>query len=135
MRKRSQKERKTYLYQYFNDKNIALYIGATCDPVRRDELHSKKSDWYHLVSSTTLEVYPNAATAMEAEISAILKGKPLFNKHAGGGGLNQDRSDTKVLSFRANVEDIAALDEAAKQLGITRTEILRRIFQKFMTNS
>lgn len=80
-------------------------------------------------------MYPNAIAAMEAEVNAISKENPLFNKHSGGGGLDRDRSDTKVLSFRANIEDIEALDKAAKKLGIGRTQMLRQIFKKFMANT
>jgi hypothetical protein len=123
------KSQKTYLYRHFDASGVLIYVGATWNPALRDRVHAKESQWYRLVASTTLEVYPNVEAAAEAEIIAIEKEHPLFNKREGGVGLRKDREQTTVLSFRISITEADALDKVAKRLRINRTDMLRRLLR------
>jgi hypothetical protein len=67
------RRRKVYLYRHFNAGGALLYVGVTYNPIKRDSVHVKSSEWYSLVASTTLEVHPDWQAGAVAEKSAIAK--------------------------------------------------------------
>jgi hypothetical protein len=129
------KQRKMYLYRYFDASGALLYIGITFNPVVRDREHGLYSPWHKMAVSTLLEAYPDRNAAIKAEIIAIAKEKPAFNIHEGGTGTEGKITEkhTKIVSFRIGLAEIAALDKAAKRLRISRSEMLQRMFKSLKT--
>ena len=73
------RERKCYLYRYFNKDHTLLYVGISLSLIRRRYQHSRDSKWYDEFTYMTKENYETAIEAANAERIAIEKEKPLYN--------------------------------------------------------
>jgi predicted GIY-YIG superfamily endonuclease len=73
------KERKCYLYRYFNKDGVLLYVGISLSLIRRQYQHSRESKWYDEFTHMTKENYATAIEATIAERIAIEQEKPLYN--------------------------------------------------------
>lgn len=69
----------TALYRHFDKDGVLLYVGISCNAMRRTEDHSKNSEWFGDVSSITIEMFETRSLAIEAEKNAIKKEKPMHN--------------------------------------------------------
>lgn len=71
------------LYRAFDATGILLYVGVSSSPLMRIAQHSAMARWSPYVASMTFERFPTRVEVEEAEITAILSEKPVFNiRHA-----------------------------------------------------
>jgi predicted GIY-YIG superfamily endonuclease len=68
------------LYRFWDAAGHLLYVGITADPLGRWKTHSKDKDWWSEVVNITVENFPNRSSVIDAERTAIITEKPLYNK-------------------------------------------------------
>lgn len=72
---------KTCLYRHFDYNDTLLYVGISINPISRQYQHSNNSDWWGTnLSRTEYEWYDTNEGALYAEMAAIRKEKPIYNK-------------------------------------------------------
>lgn len=67
------------LYRFYGHDGALLYVGITNNPSNRWKAHSKEKPWWLDVTTVTLERHPDRESVLEAERTAIITEKPLFN--------------------------------------------------------
>lgn len=67
------------LYRFFDENNTLLYVGITKDWNSRLKAHHK-ADFFSAVATMTLERYPDRESLAEAELAAIRKENPIYNR-------------------------------------------------------
>lgn len=67
------------LYRFYDAARNLLYVGITLDPGSRWKQHAHDKPWWHEVTSTTIETYPDRASVLEAERAAIIAERPRYN--------------------------------------------------------
>ena len=72
-------EKATSLYRYFDDLGRLLYVGITARSSTRLLQHAAQSDWWPLVRRSTIEHFPNRASAIATELRVIREESPLYN--------------------------------------------------------
>lgn len=73
---------KTYwVYRHFDVLGVLLYVGMTRCPVKRRSEHRRKSQWWPRVDRIDMRRQRNRHAAQQAERVAVIREKPLFNKH------------------------------------------------------
>ncbi|MFF6866670.1 GIY-YIG nuclease family protein [Streptomyces ardesiacus] len=79
--KRTDPNRRTALYRFFNADDQLLYVGITVDIQKRWSYHAKEQAerWWPLVARHTLEWHDTRAQASRAEVKAIKTENPLYN--------------------------------------------------------
>lgn len=68
------------LYRFFDSQGTLLYVGISCDWMGRLKQHSTRADFYSAVAGMTLERFPDREAVLKAEIEAIQKEDPLYNR-------------------------------------------------------
>jgi predicted GIY-YIG superfamily endonuclease len=116
---------KTALYRHFNAQGQLLYVGITCDPVRRTATHFVNSDWAADLARIEVEWHDSKKAAIDAECRAIRSEQPVNNCGAG------QRKKSGVSKPTGGIADNSAiLDRIARHLdatGETRTAFGMRI--------
>lgn len=70
-----------FVYRYYNADGRLLYVGCSKNPWTRYKTHRQDSRlWINEVARGRISVFPDQATALEAERAAIIAEKPLYNK-------------------------------------------------------
>lgn len=69
-----------YLYRHFNKAGKLLYVGISICALERLRQHRNDSAWFEDIATVEIEKFHTAAAAMAAEIEAIKREKPLYNK-------------------------------------------------------
>lgn len=69
----------TALYRHWNEAGRLLYVGISSNHFRRVGEHEALSHWFGEVSNITIEHFADRDEAVEAERSAILAERPIFN--------------------------------------------------------
>lgn len=69
-----------YLYRYFNDQNILLYIGISVNALARLAQHKQNQTWVDEVTNIKIEKYETREEVLAIEKYAIQSEKPVFNK-------------------------------------------------------
>jgi predicted GIY-YIG superfamily endonuclease len=71
----------TALYRFFDAQGLLLYVGITKDLQTRFGSHAltKKTTWWPLVASHSIEWFDNRPSAATAEIRAIQRENPAYN--------------------------------------------------------
>ena len=69
-----------YLYRYFNEDGLVLYIGITKNIKQRHGQHKCSSVWFRCACDITVEKYPSEQLAREAERKAIISEDPFWNR-------------------------------------------------------
>lgn len=73
------------VYRAFNADNDLLYVGVTCQPNNRFNIHEYQTRWWHEVDRVELsQVFPDRQDAEDAEALAIDMFEPLYNRHYPG---------------------------------------------------
>lgn len=68
------------LYRFFDSQGTLLYVGISCNWMARLKQHSARADFYSAVAGMTLERFPDRESVLEAELEAIEKENPLYNR-------------------------------------------------------
>jgi excisionase family DNA binding protein len=71
----------TKLYRHFDQNKKLLYVGISLNAVARLSGHRSTSSWFENIATVKIETFPNREAALMAERLAILKEKPLYNRH------------------------------------------------------
>lgn len=82
-----------YLYRWFDESGVLLYVGITMDPDARAKAHKHYSFWFPLAHEVTCSPEPIAmrrADAERLELGVIAAERPAFNR-AGTRGLHISR--------------------------------------------
>lgn len=69
------------VYRFFDAGGKLLYIGMTCHPLGRFDLHSRNKAWWPEVRNVTLEWHDSLDSAADAERVAIGREWPRYNHH------------------------------------------------------
>lgn len=69
----------TGLYRFRNSDGHLLYVGISGNPPRRWVEHSDSKPWWREVASLSLEWFDTRAEALDAEILAICRERPVYN--------------------------------------------------------
>lgn len=79
--KRTDPNRRTALYRFFDAENQLLYAGITVDIKKRWSYHANEQaeSWWPLVARHTLEWHATRTRASRAEVKAIKTENPLYN--------------------------------------------------------
>lgn len=70
---------KTALYRHFDASNRLLYVGISLSAVSRLKQHTMDKEWAGDIVTVTVEQYETRQEALDAERSAIIAEKPLWN--------------------------------------------------------
>lgn len=68
-----------YLYRLWAADGSLLYVGVTCDPVRRFKQHSAVQSWWPGVAGCTVERHSTRSAVIDAERVAVADEMPLYN--------------------------------------------------------
>lgn len=71
---------KTYLYRYWDENSVLLYVGISSNAIRRLTEHKSTAGWFDVARSVTIAQFDTREGAMAAEAAAIRDEKPLHNK-------------------------------------------------------
>ena len=69
-----------YVYRCYDDTGRLVYVGESCDAVRRLEFHRYNSVWARHVARVRVAVHPDREAARTAEQHAIRTENPRFNR-------------------------------------------------------
>ena len=105
------------LYRHYDEHGQLLYVGISFSAIARAAAHRDESDWFWRSRTMTIENYPSRDKARAAEVAAIKRERPIFNRchvlaQSGGGA-----------SARAKFPDLKA---AARDLADQREQAIRR---------
>lgn len=70
---------KYYIYRHYDESGALLYVGMTCDPIRRSQAHMGVSSWRDQVRRIEIKQEPSRGAAIAAEAAAILAERPRYN--------------------------------------------------------
>lgn len=73
-------ERHTALYRLLSESGRLLYVGISGNPDSRWGTHSNNQPWWEEVADRKIEWFGSREAAAAAEIEAIKKERPLYNK-------------------------------------------------------
>ena len=68
------------LYRFFDSQGTLLYVGISNNWIQRIGQHAKHADFFSAVAGVTLERHPDRDSVLEAELEAIQKENPLYNR-------------------------------------------------------
>lgn len=139
------------VYRFFDATNALLYVGVTVAPAAgRLRQHSKESAWHVFAARVTEEPFADVRDADAAEIEAIVREKPIFNRRNNRTDLARSRLvdyltaadrrdllpllDISPLSSRLDDEAIAILKRAERETGGNLAEMRRRLFAYALTH-
>jgi len=119
-----------HLYRHFDKDGSLLYIGVSLSAVKRLGQHKAKAHWYEFISRVEIESFETREYVLEAERIAIITEKPRYNLK-----IPVERKEKKLKrSIVIDVNGLKAkiikhyggsINEAARQIGITRQRIER----------
>lgn len=70
------------VYRVFDENDLLLYIGVTCDPYQRFTFHEYQTRWWMLVHRAEVsQEFMDRWDAEDAEALAISTMEPHFNRH------------------------------------------------------
>lgn len=73
------------VYRFYDSNGTLLYVGVSRTPLKRWEQHQNTKEWFPDVAVITRSIYPDKASAYEAERRAIIDEVPEYNiVHNGG---------------------------------------------------
>jgi hypothetical protein len=75
---RSNWNKKHFVYEFYDAKGDALYVGCTSDPGRRFIQHSSQP-WWAKVADMSMSAYPDREMGLIREAHRIRKLEPLWN--------------------------------------------------------
>jgi hypothetical protein len=67
------------LYRHFDEAGLLLYVGISGRPKTRLSEHRRDAPWFWSIATIKMEVFPDRASALQAEREAVQNEKPLFN--------------------------------------------------------
>lgn len=70
------------VYRLWAKDGSLLYVGCSFRPFNRLKSHEAHQVWAAMISSVTMEWFPDRATALAAELDAIRIETPEWNVHA-----------------------------------------------------
>lgn len=81
---RDERGRPAELYRLYDAADRLLYVGVSCQVVERLRSNSHRcgKPWWSEVAYCTLESFPKGWQALEAEVSAIRRERPRYNKRS-----------------------------------------------------
>lgn len=101
------------LYRHYDKDGRLLYVGITNDPGKRWEQHRNK-DWWHDVTRTDIERFPDRESVSMAELDAIRNEKPWWN----------ERHNEDVVQYRTRARCAATLiGERLAHVGLSKNFI------------
>lgn len=71
------------LYRHYDTAGRLLYVGQTCDLIRRSQEHMRLAPWRHLIAHIEIERYRHLETVDWAERRAVEVERPMFNRSLG----------------------------------------------------
>lgn len=69
----------TFLYRYYDDADVLLYVGVTDNLGDRTDSHARSSSWMDFAVRSTIVRFTSRREAEEHEVLAIRTEWPLFN--------------------------------------------------------
>ncbi len=73
-------KKKFYIYRYFDDMGILLYVGQSTNVLERVSGHRNSSSWFDDATMMTIERCKNRKDMDKREIEAISNERPLYNR-------------------------------------------------------
>lgn len=68
-----------FVYRYFDDEDVLLYVGESADPSRRAQDHANAQQWWPEVARVEVATFLNASAAKAEEARAIRDERPVYN--------------------------------------------------------
>lgn len=72
-------DERQWLYRFFNDDGVLLYVGISVNVFSRWKAHAYEKPWMDEVTTFTRKEYPSREAVEAAEIKAIRREKPIYN--------------------------------------------------------
>ena len=98
--------RKCCVYQIYNNKGDAIYIGVSVNPNTRLHTHLRKKEWAEEVSTININWYESELEAIKNESMLVFNLKPKYNirltdkeENKPKGVKIKDRCKSKVVHF------------------------------------
>lgn len=130
------------LYKHYNVKGVLLYVGVSRHAGHRFSEHKINSIWAALSVRMVVEMYPDRLSASIAELEAVQKEKPLYNKHhlerkraiKAPQVLERPRRDeeTSMVSARISVSVIEKMNTMCLRTELSRSQLIETALKKFM---
>lgn len=87
-----------FVYRHFDKEGRLLYVGMSLSAVERLHQHMKDSPWAAEIATITVDRYDDKGEAQNAETTAIIMERPLWNDH-------HNRAVNKRHKRRSTVEN------------------------------
>jgi predicted GIY-YIG superfamily endonuclease len=129
------------LYRHYNTKGELLYVGIAKNPLKRLSEHRRSAHWASSSVRMTADVYPDRASALIAEATAIMKEKPLHNLlhleravivNKCPKALVKPRKDepTIMISVRLPISIVEKLNASCTKKDISRSQLIENALRK-----
>lgn len=122
-----------YLYRQISIAGTLLYIGITHAPFARLAQHERYSPWWRLVADIKWEKFGCRSAAAEAEKSAVVNEKPIFNttysEHLDRRPVLLPRGKSKAIPVKMGFGIKAMVDLFAKDAGLSEGEFILNMLE------
>jgi predicted GIY-YIG superfamily endonuclease len=79
LRRTPKANKSTFLYRFYDEDGVLLYVGITDNLIDRTWSHARASTWMEFAMRSTVVPFTSRAEAEEHEVLAIRSERPLFN--------------------------------------------------------
>jgi predicted GIY-YIG superfamily endonuclease len=112
------------LYRHYDRNETLLYVGISANVFARIAGHKSTSKWFDDIAKITIENYESYAEVLEAEASAILSEKPLYNIKNSVVDYRNETKDNAVLIRGADVIRILGVSSNRFYVMLKRNEFI-----------
>lgn len=132
-----------HLYRHYDAKGILLYVGISKNFSARFSAHKMHSAWAPRSVRITVEIFPDRIAANIAELKAIEKEKPLYNKgHLEKPALKNKcpqvlerphrEEQTIMISVRLPVSIVDKMNKSCTVKDLSRSRLIEYAVIKFL---
>lgn len=119
------------VYRHFNKEGKLLYVGSSVSVLTRQAAHRNVSPWFADVATITVEHFPDRASMLRAERSAIVNEKPAHNIAEAVDENGAPRRKKPVLTeFKSSPEAISRAAYLAGRLEVLSREDTKILMEK-----
>lgn len=107
------------LYRFFDSQGTLLYVGISRDWISRLGQHQKRADFFSAVAGMTLERFPDRESVVAAELTAIEKENPLFNR----------ADNPNYRTWQTHFREVLDMCSGKRKVDDTHAELVRMLLK------
>lgn len=124
------KDKSTYLYRHFSGEGDLLYVGISCNALKRLNAHRVASPWFGDIASVQIQKFSTREEALTAEREAISSEKPKHNVTWSQNEIMAGAAEKSRMAMVLNVRPLYSMTGLAEELSVSVGEVKRLIEEK-----